>query len=240
VIYGFVGVRLCSLSRRTGQLPELLIGASFLFWASCYLLYDVPYAIHRSEELVPAFCSYASLLTVALGNVVFALFIRSVFRPGSRWATALVVAITLCVVLGLAGTAWRGDWEGSNPIANPGYWFDALASTGPAVWMTAEGFTHYGRARRRLKLGLCEPIDCNRFLLWGVAGALFAILEGITTASDLVNALTGSWSDHLTFGVALFEVAPVAVIWLVFFPPPFYSRWIDGADAKRTPQVSDR
>jgi len=239
-VYVFVGARLYRLSRRTGQFPELLIGASFLLWAACYLFYDVPYAIYRSDELVPAFCSYSSLLTLALGNVAFVLFIRSVFRPRSRWADALVVAIALCVVLGLAGTAWRGDWEGIDPIANPGYWLDHLATVAPAVWMTAEGFAHYFRARRRLKLGFCEPMDCHRFLLWGVAGALFMILEGITTASDLVNALTGSWSAHLTFGVAFFEVAPVAVIWLVFFPPSFYRRWIGGPDARRAAKASDR
>jgi len=239
-VYVFVGVRLYRLSRRTGQFPELLIGASFLLWAASYLFYDVPYAIHRSEQRVPAYCAYSSVLTLALGNVAFALFIRSVFRPHSRWATALVVAIALCVVLGLAGTAWRGDWEGIDLIANPGYWLDYFATFAPAVWMTAEGVGHYGRARRRLKLGLCEPLDCHRFLLWGVAGALFTILEGITTASDFVNALTGSWSDSLTFGVALFEVAPVAVIWFVFFPPLFYRRWIGGANAKRAPKASER
>jgi hypothetical protein len=90
--------------------------------------------------------------------------------------------------------------------------------------------------RRRLKLGLCEPMACNRFLLWGTAGALWVGLEGILTANDFALAITGQWSDLLDFGVALFEVVPVMAIWLVFFPPAFYCRWVEGsgkpADAK--------
>jgi len=218
----------------------LLIAASFLLWVLSYLFYDVPYAIHRVDELVPPACSYASVSTVALGNIVFALFIRSVFRPDSRWAGALVVAIALCALSGVVGTAWIGDWAGVDPIANPGYWLDDFGSFAPALWMTTEGFAQYFRARRRLALGLCEPMVCHRFLLWGVAGVLFAILEGIVTANDFVNALTGEWSHYLTFGNALFEVAPVAVIWLVFFPPAAYCRWIGGGNATRSRDPSAR
>ena len=47
--YLFVGARLYQLSRRTGQLPELLIAATFLFWALSYLFYDLPYAIFLAD-----------------------------------------------------------------------------------------------------------------------------------------------------------------------------------------------
>jgi hypothetical protein len=187
-------------------------------------------------ELVPAACSYASLVALAVGNVAFAFFIRSVFRPDARWATFLVAAITVSVVAGVAGSAWVGDWEGINPLANPWYWLKYFGSFAPATWMAAEGFAQYFKARRRLKLGLCEPMACNRFLLWGIAGALWVVLEVVLTANDFANALTGQWSQLLDFGVALFEVVPVAVIAFVFFPPEFYRRWVEGsgkrADAK--------
>jgi hypothetical protein len=94
--------------------------------------------------------------------------------------------------------------------------------------MAAEGFAQYFKARRRLKLGLCERMACHRFLLWGIAGALWVILEVILTAGDFALALTGQRSSLLDFGVALFEAVPVAVIWLVFFPPEFYCRWVEG------------
>jgi hypothetical protein len=229
MVYLYVGVRLYRLSRRTGQLPEFLIAATFLLWTLSYLFYDLPYAIVRLEELVPDVCAYASLVVLALGNVAFAFFIRAVFRPDSRWATLLVAAITVSVVAGVAGSAWVGDWEGINPLANPWYWLKYFGSFAPATWMAAEGFAQYFKARRRLKLGLCEPMACNRFLLWGIAGALWMILEAVVTAGDFARAFTGQWSMLLDFGVAIFEAVPVVIIWLVFFPPESYCRWVEGS-----------
>jgi hypothetical protein len=227
--YLYVGVRLYRLSRRTGQLPEFLIAAAFLLWTLSYLFWDLPYAIVRMDELVPDFCSYGSLIVLALGNAAFALFIRAVFRPDARWATWLVAAIVVSLVAGVAGSAWVGDWEGIDPLANPWYWLDCFGGFAPSVWMGAEGLAQYFKARRRLKLGFCEPIDCNRFLLWGIAGALWMILEVVSTANDFAYALNGHWSLLLDFGVALFEAVPVAVIWFVFFPPEFYCRWVEGS-----------
>jgi hypothetical protein len=227
--YLYVGVRLYRLSRRTGQLPELLIAVAFLLWALTYLFYDIPYAIVRLDELIPAVCAYGSLSALALGNVVFAFFIRAVFRRDARWATWLVAAIAVSAVAGLAGSAWIGDWRGANPLTNPWYWLDFFGGFAPTVWMGAEGFAQYFKARRRRKLGLCEPMACNRFLLWGVAGSLWVILEAVLTANDFAFALTGRWSELLNFGNALFEAAPVAVIWFVFFPPKFYCRWVEGS-----------
>ena len=236
IAYLYVGVRLYRLSRRTRQLPEFLIAATFLLWVLSYLFYDIPYAIIRSDELLPAVSSYAALIALSLGNVTFALFIRAVFRPDARWATWLVAAIVASLVAGLAGTAWIGDWEGTNALANPWYWLDYFGGFAPSIWMAAEGFVQYFKARRRLKLGLCEPMACNRFLLWGIAGALWGILEVVITANDFTYALSGQWSLLLDLGVAAFEAVPVVVIWLIFFPPEFYCRWVEGsgksADAK--------
>jgi len=226
--YLYVGVRLYLLSRRTRQTPEFLIAACFLLWVLSYLFFDVPYAFVRADVLVPAFCSYGSLIALALGNAAFVLFIRSVFRPDVRWATWLVAAVIVSLVMGVVGSAWAGDWEGINPLTNPWYWLDAFGALAPAAWLGAEGCAHYFKARRRLKLGFCEPMDCNRFLLWAIAGTLWVVLEGFFTASDLVYSLTGQWSELLVLCVAMFEIVPVAIIWFIFFPPEFYCRWVEG------------
>jgi len=231
-VFFFVGVRLYLLSRRTGHLPETLIAVSFLLWTLSYALWDIPFAFVDSEELVPAVCSYGSLIALASGTVVFAFFIRAVFRPAARWAMGLVAAIAIGNLAGVVGMACMGDWEGTNPLANPWYWLEFFGSVAPSTWMGAEGFAQYFKTRRRLKLGLCEPMACNRFLLWGIAGALWVILEAVVTANDLVYAHTGQWSELLGVGMAFFEVVPIAIVWFVFFPPEFYCRWIEGGRSK--------
>ena len=226
-VYFLVGMRLYRLSRRTGHLPETLVAASFLLWMLSYAIWDIPYAFVDSEELIPAVCSYGSLIALALGYLVFAFFIRAVFRPSARWAIWFVTAIVVGNLAGVAGMAYMGDWEGTNPLANPWYWLEFFGAVAPTAWMGAEGFAQYFKTRRRLKLGLCEPMACNRFLLWGLAGSLWVILEVIVSASDLVYAFTGYWSELLGMGIAFFEVVPIAIVWFVFFPPDFYCRWVE-------------
>jgi hypothetical protein len=228
-VYLFVGVRLFLLSLKTSHTPEKLIAASFLLWVIAYAIWDIPYAFVESEELVPAVCSYGSLIAISLGNITFTFFIRAGFRPEERWAIGLVAAITVSLVLGVGGAAWIGDWEGINPFANPWYWLDFLGNTAPSIWMMAEGLIQYFKARKRLKLGFCSPMACNHFLLWGIAGSFWLILEVVVTASDLVYALTGQWSESLGMATALFEIFPITVVWFVFFPPSAYRRWVEGA-----------
>jgi hypothetical protein len=227
-VYLFVGVRLFLLSRRTRHLPETLIAASFLLWTLSYALWDIPYAFVASEELIPVVLSYGSTIALASGTVVFTFFIRAVFRPDARWAIWLVAAIAVSNLAGVVGMAFMGDWGGINPLANPWYWLEFFGGVAPSTWMAAEGFAQYFKTRRRLKLGLCEPLACNRFLLWGISGSLWAILEVVVSASHFVYAFTGYWSELLGIGTALFDVAPIAIIWFVFFPPAFYCRWVEG------------
>jgi hypothetical protein len=227
-VYLFVGVRLYRLSRRTGHLPETLVAASFLLWMLSYAIWDIPYAFVDSEELVPAVYSYGSQIALVSGTVVFAFFIRAVFRPSARWAIWLVTAIVVGNLAGVAGMAYSGDWEGTNPLANPWYWLEFFGAVAPTIWMGSEGFAQYFKTRRRLKLGLCEPMACNRFLLWGLAGSLWVILEFLVSASDLVYAFTGYWSEPLGLGIGLFEIIPIAIVWFAFFPPAFYCRWVEG------------
>jgi len=54
-------------------------------------------------------------------------------------------------------------------------------------------------------------------------------VEVVEGAEFIVYQSTGQWSDPLAALVGLFEAVPAGVIWLVFFPPSLYQRWIDGA-----------
>jgi hypothetical protein len=229
VVFLVVGVRLFSLSRQTGQAPEYFISLTFLFWALGYALYDIPYAFIEGEESLAPFFSYTSVIAMNLGTISFALFTRNVFRRTERWALWLVVAISFCLVLGLIGTAWVGDWDQVDPIANFGYWPQIVGALAPSVWMGVEGLARYASARKRRKIGLCTPLTCHHFLLWGLAGALWASLEFVIVAQDFIYLSAGDWSNTLGIVNGLLEIVPIGMVWLVFFPPAAYRRWIEGA-----------
>jgi hypothetical protein len=226
-----VGVRLYALSRQTGHAPEYFIALTFLLWAFGYALYDIPYVVTEGNGPAAPYFAYTSMLAFNLGNVALALFTRDVFRKEQRWASWLVVAIAVCLVLGSAGSAWVGDWEQVDPLANPGYWPQSVGGLVPAVWMGVEGLAHYASARKRLKIGLCAPLTCHHFLLWGLAGALWSGLEIVVAAQDFIYLSAGDWSGVLGIVNGLLEIAPIGMIWLVFFAPAGYRRWIEGAAA---------
>jgi len=229
VIFFCVGIRLFRLSRRTRQAPESLVALVFVAWALSFAIYDIPYLCTPEGESIAPAAAYGSLIAVNVGNIALALFTREVFRKGERWASWLVAAIGLLTLFGMAGSAWVGDWEQIDPVANPGYWPQTVGGLAPSVWMCVEGFTQYRNARRRRRLGLCKPLTCQNFLLWGLAGALWTGLELVLVFQDHVYLSAGEWSNALGIANGLLEIVPIAIMWLVFFPPAAYRRWIESA-----------
>ena len=221
-----VGVRLLALSVRNAQTPECLLSVAFLFWALSYLLYGAPCVFLRDEALIPPLFLFGSLLTLHLGTITIAVFTRAVFRNQERWALWLVAGMVGCLIVGVAGSVWEGDWGGEYPLSHPWWWVARVGSAAPYVWMGTESLAQYVKARRRRQLGLCTPQVCNCFLLWGLAGALWVILEVVEGVDYIVYQSTGQWSDSLFVLTGCFEAVPAGFIWLVFFPPTFYRNWI--------------
>ncbi len=67
------------------------------------------------------------------------------------------------------------------------------------------------------------------WLNWGLAGALWSILEIVLVMQDFVYLSAGDWSAALGIVNGLLEIVAVAMIWLAFFTPAAYRRWIEGA-----------
>ena len=75
-------------------------------------------------------------------------------------------------------------------------------------------------------VGLCEPIVANRYLLLASFGGFqfLACLADLSFAADISGNQAVSTISDLLLGST--EIASVAVLWLAFFPPPFYTNWI--------------
>jgi len=228
-VYLLVGVRLYRLSGRTNRSPEWLLGASFILWGTSYFLYDISSLLLDDSTASPLL--FTALIVQDLGTFVFLLFTRQVFRSDERWAGWLVAATAVGLLVGLGSAAWLGAWEGLYTISNPWFWPGWLATTVPMGWMAAEGLHHYRSARRRQRLGLCDALTSNRFLLWGVAGAIWLLLQFVVLFQYIEYDATQQWGVTVSNLVGFLEVVPVAAAWLVFFPPAFYRDWISRTEA---------
>ncbi len=229
VIYLVLGLRLCWRSVRSGEWSEQIFGLALLIWATGYALYDIPYAFTKPGELIPPFFSYTSALAFNLGNLTLAVYAKDVFRKRENWAGWLVVALACCALLGATGSAWVGDWEQVDPLRNPGYWPQTLANVAPAFWIGCDGLTHFFAARKRVALGLVDPWPHNQMLLFGLVGSMWSVLEILVVVQVFVYVNLGAWSLPLGIANGLLELLPMGLLWLVFFPPAAYRRWIEGA-----------
>ena len=226
IFYLIVGARLARLACRTGEIPERLLAAMFFVTGLSYVVYNIP-TIFGLESLWTAL-NFAGRVTYLPAPLLVAAFTRELFRREDPWAAWLMVGIAALLVAGVAGSALGGDWVGYS-IGNGWFWLEWAGYTIPFGWAGAEAFAQYDQARRRLPLALCEPLVCNGFLLW----SLFAIMQvGISLAIlpqyatyELQGLFSATW-DTL---IGALEIFSVVAIWLVFFPPAAYQRWINSA-----------
>ncbi len=224
--YLVASYRLLRLSRRTGERPELLLGLYFAFSGQWYVFYNAPYFL--GLESLPPLIELGFEWLYVIGVVPYLLFIRMTFRPTSAWATAIVTACAICLLVGAVGSSLAGGF--SNAASDPAYLIEWLGYTVPCVWLCGESALTHLAARKRAQIGLCEPIVANRYLLFAAFG-LFqvgACAADIGWASGNDAGMAASSISFALLGVT--ELASVAVLWLAFFPPRFYSAWI----ARRT------
>jgi hypothetical protein len=230
VCFGYLiaGCRLLRFSLQTRKAPEQLLSAALLLWGLAYVCWQIPLMISNEELFRPLYIT-GRFLTDA-GTIVSLFFMRLVFRPNSGFATALVVGITAGLVGGVAGSGWMGDWEAIYPLRNPWWWLEWAAVTVSVTWIGVEGFHHYRMAKLRFQFGLCDAMTANRFLLWGLTGLFWMAYELAYPIQQVEFDAMGSFSASMDAITSFMEAIPIVCIWLVFFPPTIYQRWINRAD----------
>jgi len=152
------------------------------------------------------------------------LFIWRVFRPEERWAGKLVGVLMACLLTAVGGFAMRGAFATAEiPILWFGLWVAGRVAA--SCWLSFEGFRYYGLMKRRLSLGLADPVVTNRFLLWAVAGVSGVVL--LLTAVPPVFLDPVQDKALLVTDLFIFSAAGMiasVLYWLTFFPTAAYRR----------------
>lgn len=220
-----VGARLVWLGLRgRGGAPALLIGLGVLgigpigFGLQALALSLRPGA--TAEGLATA-----GAVAVAIGLWAKLAFNCTVYRRGSRVALAATLALGLAVAAHLLYQPFTGSFLAAahrNDLAI------LRGSLQVAVlgWGAWEALAFWTRLRKRLRLGLADPLVASRMLLWGVsAGA-----AGLGTAIGVVySALTGIpslESPAILASSSAHGLVAALAMWLAFVPPRAYERWL--------------
>jgi hypothetical protein len=230
VFFTAASVPLFRLAGRSGELPERMLGWCFLCFGLSYLFYETPF-LPGLEALLTPFSFIARLITGA-GVIAVALFTWQAFRRDDAWAKWLAIGSGVSIAIGDAMSPFWGDWEGFMALSNPFFWFEWAGQTVPLAWICVEGFMHYRRARKRARFGLGDSTVANRFFLWGMFGLAQTGAMLTVVPMNIDYELHGSfaaWSDSL---IGAFEGLSIVMIWLAFFPPALYRRFLERARAE--------
>ena len=242
-----VGLRLLVRARRGWPTPELMLALYFL--VSAFLSTPPQILVYGGmgdpRLAVPEPASRALLafavLAMAIGASAIYVFTWKTFRPERGWARAIVLAGCASLAIGYAIEALH---EGFAPVvfAGTGHWIGWAGRSAAMFGVAFESFRYWLLLRRRLRLGLADPVVTNRFLLWSI----WASCATLNFVADLASRSLYRWvygtvqpvPEYLATMVAptiivtmVLGVVSAITLFLTFFPSPAYRRWVERRSA---------
>ncbi|MCG8590887.1 MAG: hypothetical protein MJE66_16470 [Proteobacteria bacterium] len=220
----FAAARLLGLWLETRKLPELLIAILILGVGTIAVGAGFIVRSLVPETWLPV-SNFLSPIGAAGGMTALCIFTWRVYHPTSRVAAgvACLLSGTLAALLGYA--VFMGSVEALNerPMLSL---LNSLIYVGVMLWSATEALLYWFPMRRRLALGLADPLVVNRVLLWGLATGTAGVGIGIGVLArylgDVVNP-DGSW---VTLSYAVHGMFSAIGFWLAFKPPAVYVRWV--------------
>lgn len=222
-----VGVRLLVLQRRTGGIPELVIGLAAL--STCVAGLVRSWMVGLGPD--------ASPLALGISKTLFALLYSGapigmtlgtwkVFRPDDRWAHALAVAL-VAVLAATIPTVWLSEsLQQARSIV--------MLSAGlvVSIWTASEALLHYQKLRRRMRLGLADAVTSAQFLFWGLAMVANTASRLVTLAIVSTTSVEPLKVTGFMLPAALLGFATLAFLYLAFFPPLVLQDWLGAREAR--------
>ena len=230
-----LGVRLMLLAHRTRKLPESFLAAHFVLCCGFgYLLLAISLPASHQPGLLPqqviAPMSGVGHLLSCLGVFGGVCFNYLVFRRKQAWALGLVWLSAVTLTTGYVGYGLTGGFSHGR-FAGLWFWLFYGTYIAAAAWVMVEPFHYHRVMRRRLRLGLADPLVVNRFILWGsgsVCRFVMLVTGGVSgslyqhISPELWPSVT--WWTFIAVAIAGFGLS--VTYWLTFFPTRAYVRLV--------------
>jgi hypothetical protein len=102
---------------------------------------------------------------------------------------------------------------------------------GALLWGAGEALRWWRLMRRRLALGLADPLVANRFLMWGIGAGAAGVGSLVGVVAQVATGVSMREIGWVTVSSSAHGMLAAVAIWLAFVPPAAYRRWIAGAPA---------
>jgi hypothetical protein len=221
-----VGVRLLLLARRTRMLPELCIGVGVLGIGPVGFGSQVGASelAHVAPGLASAMVAIGSL-GVAAGVCCKLVFNWRVYHPKQPKLAWLVGFAVLWHAAQFALQAWHGF-----PAVRRFdlvYYVGSAIMIGALLWGSAEALRYWGMMRRRVRIGLADPVVTNRFLLWGIGAFAAGFGSLVGNAAQAASGLPSTEIPWVLASSSAHGFVAAVAMWLAFLPPAPYLRFVE-------------
>ena len=109
-------------------------------------------------------------------------------------------------------------------LLSAGYLIALVLQAVPFALNAGSGFRHHGRLRRRIALGLADPVVANRIWLWAMTSAVVVLQYAYSIASAAFGFGTDPRSSGAVIGTLGLTLS--VLLALAFLPPQRYLRWL--------------
>jgi hypothetical protein len=230
-----LAAHLLGRARRRRDLAPFLLGLHLLLAMGFgYLLCSAGMATaflspQGSPRLVAGLLGTGYAATI-LGLCVALVFQRRVFWPTARWPLALMGAFVAAMLVGWSGYAASGQLA-TGRYQGGFVWLLYAGMLATNLWVGIEPLVYHAKLRKRVPLGLAEPLVADRFLLWGLGSLARAAMILLGPLSQLVLDRLGadarlSYSSATLVLASLLGLATSVAYWLTFNPTAAYARWV--------------
>ena len=212
--------------RETRKLPELMIAILILGVGTVAVGLGFVIRSLAPEGILREAGLFIPVLGADAGMAALCIFTWQVYRPASQIARLTTYAVVTAMVLVVGYGAYLGSTQSLE--VGPLSVLSALIYVGAMVWSAIEALIYWSALRKRMRLGLADPLVTNRVLLWGMATGT----AGVGIAIGMAARHWGGVIEYQNSWVALCYaghgfVAAIA-FWLAFQPPAAYVRWVVG------------
>jgi len=214
------------LAARTGETPELMIGSGFVLGGG--IGYPATIASLLWATASPEWALRSAIAAqVALHVCTWIMMVAwySIYHRGHVGARAGVVALTVGLFVILVDRLAETTPESlTGPaLASPSGYVSLTSQVVPYLFMAISGFRYHAQLRRRLPLGLADPVVADRIRLWSWVSLLVVAQYSWSLATlHLMGQATVATASRVVVGSL--GLALAALLTLAFFPPPRYLR----------------
>jgi hypothetical protein len=231
VVWIVTGLRLVALALRSRAVPELLLGLALLLQAG------IGYPLSVVSQFAGPYWLVLSVAASLCNNTGIGLlyaFTARVFHSESRAAWAALGAVAVLLAGQSAGSllAQAGAESQVDRLAGGLRWAaGSFALSGCAwSWTAWEALRYHAMLRRRVALGLADPVVANRMFLWGLMCSV-AVGCVVVDAALFYSGTPRGRELYIPIVTAISGLLVSLCTILAFWPPAAYLARVRGDSA---------